>query len=361
MIVVIMLAAFAAQGLGGSVGIGADSMLACALFGLGLTPAVAITTLHLSKAGVGLGATVAHTRAGNVHWPTVARLAIPGSIAAGITAAALAAAISHSASTVTCLALAALGGIVLFRFGFGPLPSFNPAPSGWVAPAGLIGGAFSVTSGLGWASAPVSVLLSTTRAEPRHVLGSTAAAGTMVSFTAAIVLFWRLPQAGIVWPLVAGITVAGVLVAPFVAWIVRRLPPAVLGVSSGAALMALNLLYLRPSIPAWAALAGLLAIAGLWMVALAHAIRTHRRVGGVQAALTPGHSSENETDTGPPRQRETIPSLRVAGPEPSEESHEPSPALRRNEIGNQTGYGDDPPMVEGSGHRHVTKTGSTTI
>jgi hypothetical protein len=109
-------------------------------------------------------------------------------------------------------------------------------------------------------------------------VGSVSASEFLVTVAASAGFVIGLGTAGIDWPAVAGLLVGGVLAAPLAAWLVTRLPAAVLGAAVGGLIVLTNLgTVLGAAGVAGAALpVAHLAVAAVWLGLVTVAVRRVR-------------------------------------------------------------------------------------
>ena len=108
------------------------------------------------------------------------------------------------------------------------------------AGVGLVGGLVDAVGGGGWGPIATPTLLTATKMEPRHVIGSVDTAEFLVSIFASIGFLLGIGSAGIDATVVLALLAGGVVAAPFAAWLVRILPTVVLGIGVGGILLLTN-------------------------------------------------------------------------------------------------------------------------
>lgn len=263
-------AGLVAQLVDGALGMGFGTVAAAMLTGIGLAPVVAAAALASASLVSGVMAAAAHTRFGNVHWPTAIRLAAAGAVGGFAGAWALASLAGLDGATpVASAALIAVGAVLAWRGYRGRVP-LGPARAGFTLPAGLVGGFAGAVSG-GWGPVTVPVLLAVSRLEPRRAVGS-AAVGQTSAAAAALLGFWIFaPQSlAVGMPLAEGLALGGAVAAPFAAWLTGRIPPAKLTATIGMLAVALHLRALLAglALPWPLVAAAYLALAAVWAVAL---------------------------------------------------------------------------------------------
>jgi mannitol-specific phosphotransferase system IIBC component len=107
------------------------------------------------------------------------------------------------------------------------------------------------------------------------VIGSVSASEFLVTLAASAGFVLGLGTAGIDWLAVAGLVVGGMIAAPLAAWLVTRLPAAVLGAAVGGLIVLTNLRTVLGGV----GVAGVavpivhLAVAAVWIGLVAVAVR----------------------------------------------------------------------------------------
>nr|WP_293773305.1 sulfite exporter TauE/SafE family protein [uncultured Corynebacterium sp.] len=89
--------------------------LATILLLAGLGPAQASAVVHAAELGTTLVSGVSHWKFGNVHWPTVLKLGVPGGIAAFAGATVLSHVTTAAAAPLTAVILVAIGINLVWR------------------------------------------------------------------------------------------------------------------------------------------------------------------------------------------------------------------------------------------------------
>jgi uncharacterized membrane protein YfcA len=226
--------------LGMSYGVTSTSLLLT----VGVAPAVASASVHLAEIGTTLASGTAHSRFGNVDWRIVGLLAVPGFIGAFIGAVVLSSLSAEAAEPVVSGILLALGIYVLWRFlrsSDGDAPKPDRIKGVFMAPLGLIAGAMDALGGGGWGPIGTPTLLSTTDVEPRKVVGSIDTSEFVVAVGASLGFLVGLGAEAVDYSWVGALLVGGLIAAPLAAWIVKSLPPRILGLSVGVLIIVTNL------------------------------------------------------------------------------------------------------------------------
>jgi hypothetical protein len=270
-LLVIALVGFVAQLVDGALGMAYGVTSSTLLLTMGLAPATASASVHLAEVGTTLASGVSHWRLRNLSRDTVIRLAIPGAIGAFLGAVVLSSLSAESARPLVSVFLAGLGVLILIRFGFRRRPATRtrPIPARALAPLGLVGGFLDAAGGGGWGPIVTPSLLATGRVQPRKVVGSVDASEFAVAVAASIGFFVALDLGQLSLIVVGGMLLGGVIAAPVAAWLVRRLPPRILGVAVSGLIILTNGPRALESIglPSAAEIALLAGVCIVWVVA----------------------------------------------------------------------------------------------
>lgn len=283
-LIVLALAGLGAQLVDGSLGMAYGVTSTTLLLAAGTTPAAASATVHLAQIGTTLASGAAHCRFGNVDWRVVARISGPGAIGAFIGATVLSGLSTQVAKPVMSAILLTLGAYVLARFTVRGLPAASlgkPLGKRFLSPLGLVAGFIDATGGGGWGPVGTPAILASGRLEPRKVIGSIDTSEFVIAVAASLGFLAGLGSAGIDLAWAGALLVGGLIAAPIAAWLVRLVPPRVLGSAVGGMIILTNTRTLLHTgwleagpVTRYAAYAVLLAV---WAGALSHSIREHRR------------------------------------------------------------------------------------
>jgi uncharacterized membrane protein YfcA len=240
--VVLVMVGFAAQLVDGALGMAYGVTSTTLLLSMGLVPATASASVHLAEVGTTLVSGVSHWRFGNVNREIVVRLAIPGAIGAFLGAVTLSHVSAELARPVVSIFLAALGVLLLVRFGFrhSPVATRRRLPTRALAPLGLIGGFLDAAGGGGWGPLVTPTLLASGRMQPRHAVGNADTSEFAVALAASVGFFVALDLNSISIVVVGGMLLGGLLAAPLAAWLVRRMPAQILGVAVAGVIILTN-------------------------------------------------------------------------------------------------------------------------
>ncbi|GHA55573.1 UPF0721 transmembrane protein [Streptomyces tauricus] len=283
-LVLLALAGLGAQLVDGSLGMAYGVTSTTLLLSLGTNPAAASATVHLAEIGTTLMSGASHWRFGNVDWRVVVRIGVPGAVGSFLGATVLSGLSTGTAEPLMSLILLGLGLYVMSRFTFRGLPEGNlgkPLRRRFLSPLGLVAGFLDATGGGGWGPVGTPALLAGGRMEPRKVIGSIDTSEFLVAVAASLGFLFSLGSQGLNWRWVAAFLIGGLIAAPVAAWLVRLLPPRVLGSAVGGVIVVTNVRTLLKS--DWVAAPGAVSagvyvlLYALWAGALAYSIRAHRK------------------------------------------------------------------------------------
>ncbi|MBI3216692.1 MAG: sulfite exporter TauE/SafE family protein [Mycobacterium sp.] len=207
--------------------------------------AQASAAVHLAEVGTTLASGISHWRFRNIDWPLVAKLGLPGAVGAFAGATVLSSLSTEAAAPLMAAILLGIGVYVLLRFSLRtPLTlarGATPHTAKFLAPLGLFGGFIDASGGGGWGPVTTSTLLSQGKTAPRTVIGSVSASEFLVSVSASAGFLIGLRQEFLDnLPVVLGLMIGGVIAAPFAAWLVSRVSPALLGTAVGGIIVLTN-------------------------------------------------------------------------------------------------------------------------
>ncbi|MFF4521605.1 sulfite exporter TauE/SafE family protein [Streptomyces bluensis] len=283
-LVLLALAGLGAQLVDGSLGMAYGVTSTTLLLAMGTNPAAASATVHLAEIGTTLMSGAAHWRFGNVDWKVVTKIGVPGAVGAFLGATVLSTLSTEVAEPVMSLILLGLGLYVMTRFTFRGLPKGRlgkPLRKRFLSPLGLVAGFLDATGGGGWGPVGTPALLASGRMEPRKVIGSIDTSEFLVAIAASFGFLFSLGSQGIDFAWVLALLLGGLVAAPIAAWLVRLVPPRVLGSAVGGVIIVTNVRTLLRS--DWVGATGAVSTAVyvllyvLWAAGLAYSIRAYRR------------------------------------------------------------------------------------
>lgn len=227
--------------LGMAFGVTATTLLV--LSGVGAAQASA--AVHLAEVGTTLASGLSHWRFKNIDWSIVLKLGVPGAVGAFAGATVLSSLSTEHAAPLMAAILVAIGTYVVLRFSLRNPPVLRhgqtPHRARFLSPLGLFGGFIDASGGGGWGPVTTSTLLSRGKTAPRTVIGSVSASEFLVAAAASVGFVVGLREQFIAnLPVVAGLAIGGVIAAPFAAWLVSRISPALLGTAVGGVIVLTN-------------------------------------------------------------------------------------------------------------------------
>jgi uncharacterized membrane protein YfcA len=283
-LVLLALVGLGAQLVDGSLGMAYGVTSTTLLLAIGTNPAAASATVHLAEIGTTLASGLAHWKFGNVDWKVVAKIGLPGAVGAFAGATFLAGLSTEVAAPVMSLILLTLGVYILVRFtlrGIDRRHLGKPMRKRFLGPLGLVAGFVDATGGGGWGPVGTPAILASGRMEPRKVIGSIDTSEFIVALAASLGFLFALGSQGISAVWVVGLLVGGLIAAPIAAWLVRHIPPRMLGSLVGGAIVLTNTRTLLRSewidAPDATRYAVYALICAIWTLAVVHSFREYRK------------------------------------------------------------------------------------
>ncbi|GAA0459077.1 sulfite exporter TauE/SafE family protein [Streptomyces olivaceiscleroticus] len=283
-LILLALAGLGAQLVDGSLGMAYGVTSTTLLLAVGTNPAAASATVHLAEIGTTLASGVAHWRFGNVDWRVVLKIGIPGAVGAFAGATFLSALSTELAEPVMALLLLGLGLYVLGRFTVAGLPTDKldkPLRKRFLSPLGLVAGFLDATGGGGWGPVGTPAILASGRLEPRKVIGSIDTSEFLVAVAASLGFLFGLGGEGVNWLWAVALLAGGLIAAPIAAWLVRHVPPRILGSAVGGLIVLTNIRTLLRSDWLGAGDTTQWTVYGfvyvVWAAAVAYSVKEHRR------------------------------------------------------------------------------------
>jgi uncharacterized membrane protein YfcA len=276
----ITLTGFFAQTINGTLGMAFGVISTSSLLALSFSPAAASSVVHLAEIGTSAANGTFHHRRGNVNWPVVLWVGIPGGVGAFAGAIFLSSLDFSTAKPFTAAILLSLGIIVLLKFVRPELaPPARRLRGAPLALLGLGGGLIDSTSGGGWGTIVTSTLTASNALEPRKAIGTSSTARLIVALCGSAGFVLGLGALNIDWIAVLALLTGGLIAAPIAARFTAQAPARVIGLATGCLIVILNirqlLISLAPATPwavaVWAVAAALL----LW--GLQAGLRMNRR------------------------------------------------------------------------------------
>jgi uncharacterized protein len=290
-LVLLALVGLGAQLVDGSLGMAYGVTSTTLLLAIGTNPATASATIHLAEIGTTLASGLSHWKFGNVDWKVVAKVGVPGAVGAFLGATVLSNLSTEVAAPVMSLILLALGIYLLIRFTLRGVDRRNlgkPVRKRFLGPLGLVAGFVDATGGGGWGPVGTPALLASGRLEPRKVIGSIDSSEFLVALAASLGFLLALGSQGIDFAWVLALLIGGLIAAPVAAWLVRHVPPRMLGSLVGGIIVLTNtrtLLksdWIDASDPVRYAVYAVLYL--VWAAAVVHSFREYRKDRALESA-----------------------------------------------------------------------------
>ncbi|MFC6081084.1 sulfite exporter TauE/SafE family protein [Sphaerisporangium aureirubrum] len=283
-LILLGLVGLAAQLVDGSLGMAYGVTSTTLLLAIGTNAAAASATVHLAEIGTTLASGLSHWRFGNIDWKVVGKIGVPGAVGAFAGATFLSNLSTEFAAPIMSIILLTLGLYILVRFTAFGLPRGNlgkPLRKRFLAPLGLVGGFVDATGGGGWGPVGTPAILASGRIPPRKVIGSIDASEFLVAIAASIGFLVGIGSENINFAWVGVLLLGGMIAAPVAAWLVRHVPPRILGSAVGGVIVLTNVRTLLRSdwvdAPGGVQASAYIAIAVLWAAAVAYSVREYRR------------------------------------------------------------------------------------
>jgi uncharacterized membrane protein YfcA len=242
-LLLLALVGLGAQLVDGSLGMAYGVTSTTLLLAIGTNPAAASATVHLAEIGTTLVSGLSHWRFGNVDWKVVLKIGVPGAVGAFAGATFLSNISTETAAPLMAIILLTLGLYVFLRFTFQGLPKGQlgkPLRKRFLAPLGVVAGFVDSTGGGGWGPVGTPAILASGRLEPRKTIGSIDTSEFLVAVAASIGFIIGIGSENIDFGWVAALLIGGVIAAPIAAWLVRHIPPRVLGAAVGGVIILTN-------------------------------------------------------------------------------------------------------------------------
>jgi uncharacterized membrane protein YfcA len=292
-LVLLALVGLGAQLVDGSLGMAYGVTSTTLLLAIGTNPAAASATVHLAEIGTTLASGLSHWKFGNVDWKVVAKIGVPGAIGSFAGATFLA----NLSTEVAAPVRFTLRGVDRRHLG-------KPMRKRFLGPLGLVAGFVDATGGGGWGPVGTPAILASGRMEPRKVIGSIDTSEFLVALAASLGFLFALGSQGIdvVW--VVGLLAGGLIAAPVAAWLVRHIPPRMLGSLVGGVIILTNVRTLLKSDWLDAADATRYTVYAVlyvvWAVAVVHSFREYRKDRAIESADAVAAEAEQQATVAEP-------------------------------------------------------------
>ena len=207
-----------AQMIDGALGMAYGASSSSLLLGLGVSPAMTSTSVHVAEVFTTGASGIAHFKLGNVNKKLFLNLLIPGMIGAVIGAYLLSDRIDGAVIKPFMSAYLMILGILILRKAF--QTNKPKSKTRRLGPLAFFGGFMDAIGGGGWGPIVTSTLLSKGRTVS-YTIGSVNAAEFFISLSSAgtFLLFNGIDS----WQVIIGLIIGGVIASPFAAVLVRKL------------------------------------------------------------------------------------------------------------------------------------------
>lgn len=230
-----MLVGFLAQMIDGALGMAYGISSTSFLLGLGIPPALASSSVHVSEVFTSGISGLSHLKMGNVNKRLFQRLVLPGMIGA-VAGAYILTSIDGKVIKPYIAVYLLIMGIIVLRKAFRKVAA--PRDEKTLAPLALFGGFMDAVGGGGWGPIVASTLLSKGH-QPRYAIGSVNLAEFFIALAGAIT-FVTLIGAGN-WQIIAGLVLGGSVAAPFAAYLCRKFSTKTLMIMVGVLIIGLSI------------------------------------------------------------------------------------------------------------------------
>lgn len=225
-----------AQVIDGALGMAYGATSSSLLLGLGVSPAMTSTSVHVAEVFTTGASGIAHFKLGNVNKKLFLHLLIPGMVGAVIGAYLLSDRIDGDIIKPFMSAYLMILGILILRKA---LQRNKPkSKTRRLGPLAFFGGFMDAVGGGGWGPIVTSTLLSKGRTV-NYTIGSVNAAEFFISVSSAgtFLLFNGIDS----WQVIIGLIIGGVIASPFAAILVKRMKRKPLMIMVGVLVIAMSL------------------------------------------------------------------------------------------------------------------------
>jgi uncharacterized membrane protein YfcA len=235
------IAAAVGQLVDGALGMGFGVVTSTMLLTLGASAAAASAAVHMAEIATTLASGSSHWFRDNIDKNMLKKLAIPGGIGAFLGANFLSNIDLSNSKTFITTILMILGFVLLYRSVFNDsINVINISNKKYFRFLGFTGGFVDASGGGGWGPIVTPTLLSTTKLEPRKVVGTVSASEFIVALSASFGFLININKIDLNWSIVGGLALGGVLMAPVAAKIVTTINKKALGILIASAIILIN-------------------------------------------------------------------------------------------------------------------------
>lgn len=242
----VLLVGSGGQLVDGTLGMGFGVFSTSLLLAIGLPPASVVATVNIAKVLTGVFSGLAHWKAGNVRRDWLLSLVVPGVVGAALGAHLLASLPRDGVRLWMGVILLGMGVIILWRcLSRNPVsiwPQDRPLLLSRIC-LGFLGLVSGFINGISGAYGPIatSAVMILSRAQPSQAVGTVSMAEIFVAGAAISGIASKTGLADLSWQLPLALILGGAITSPLAAYACRRLPPKILVLGVGVALIVLNL------------------------------------------------------------------------------------------------------------------------
>lgn len=236
---IIFLVGAIAQMIDGGIGMGYGTVSASLLITLGVSAAMTSAAVHTAEIFTTFVSGTSHWRMGNVDKKIFFPLTAAG-VVGGVTGAYFLVNISDTRllTIIVATILFVLGGILVHKFLIKKHDHPHIVPKkGRIYIIGFVAALIDAIGGGGWGNIATPSLI-VNKAHPRQAIGSVNLAEFFVTIAISFSFFALLPS--IEWKLVLPLVLGSILLAPFAAYLTKRLPHRAAGIFVGILIMVLS-------------------------------------------------------------------------------------------------------------------------
>ncbi|MCD6344974.1 MAG: sulfite exporter TauE/SafE family protein [Anaerolineae bacterium] len=240
-----ILVGFVAQLIDGALGMAYGVSSTTFLISVGVAPALASASVHISEMFTTAVSGLAHLKFGNVNHALFRKLVVPGVVGGALGAYVLTAVPGEIIKPLISLYLLAMGVRILFK-SFRVVHASEIVVDGRLVPLAAIGGFSDAIGGGGWGPIVTTTLVAQ-GGTPRMVIGSVNLAEFFVTIAESLTFVLALGSALTQHrEIIVGLLSGGMLAAPLAAYVCQKLPTrALMGlVGTVIVLLSLRTLYL---------------------------------------------------------------------------------------------------------------------
>ncbi len=230
-----MLVGFVAQMIDGALGMAYGISSTSFLLGLGIPPALASSSVHVSEVFTSGISGLSHLKMGNVNKRLFQRLVLPGMVGA-VAGAYILTSIDGKVIKPYIAAYLLVMGVIVLRKAFRTPAA--PRDEKTLAPLALFGGFMDAVGGGGWGPIVASTLLSKGH-NPRYAIGSVNLAEFFIALAGAITFVTMIGTGN--WQIIAGLVLGGSVAAPFAAYLCRKFSTRTLMIMVGILIIGLSI------------------------------------------------------------------------------------------------------------------------